>query len=285
MNTYIPTNYTIELINIHIDLQKVFNYITEIIDYRLENNIYYIQFNINGKGSIKDIEHWYKIVDIVKYLHSINIIGINMSEFYLNNNNIIKLLRLDYTADYNYLAPEALLYGLNNLKSNDYWSLGVLLYKISTNHYPFSDYEDIINIVYDIHILNPNISDILKNIFVYGDRKLPNYKARSYRGFKLLGCKKYAIDYFLKKIENSKILTEFDKYMLKIQDKYKFLIFIESNFSTIQDNYNTKLLVLKQLLYYIQNDYCYTSYKYFKMLNKYLEPILNKTNSKINFIV
>ena len=152
----------------HINIIKIFDYFEKndktyiVLEYISGGELF---DQIKNKGPLKQNELssiFFQLIKILKYLHKKNIYhrDLKLENILLSKNNLIKLidfgsaikqqkklninssknnLLLTKCGSINYCAPEILKGFKYNGKNSDIWSLGVILYVLSTGSLPFDE--------------------------------------------------------------------------------------------------------------------------------------------------
>ena len=211
-----------------------------------EENSIYIAMEFCENNLLKIIKNGLKIEEIKKYFFQINELLKTMTKLNIihknlklenillkkNEKNEYEIKICDYKLSNKilneiYIAPEIIL-NKENKKKVDLWSLGVILYKMYFNKFPFKNFE-----CYKKFILsegkkflpeieksgNENFDDLIENLIVFDEKKRLNWNEYfNHKFFMFFGVDEIKNEYFNFKIEIKKILNYLENLIKKFCD-------------------------------------------------------------------
>ena len=211
-----------------------------------EENSIYIAMEFCESNLSKIIKNGLKIEEIKKYFFQINELLKTMTKLNIihknlklenillkkNEKNEYEIKICDYKLSNKilneiYIAPEIIL-NKENKKKVDLWSLGVILYKMYFNKFPFKNFE-----CYKKFILsegkkflpeieksgNENFDDLIEKLIVFDEKKRLNWNDYfNHKFFMFFGVDEIKNEYFNFKIEIKKILNYLENLIKKFCD-------------------------------------------------------------------
>ena len=260
-----------------------------------EENSIYIAMEFCENNLLKIIKNGLKIEEIKKYFFQINEILQTMRKFNIIHKNLKPeniLLKKNEKNEYEikisdyklsnkilneiYIAPEIIL-NKENKKKVDLWSLGVILYKMYFNKFPFKNFES-----YKKFILsegkkflpeieksgNENFDDLIEKLIVFDEKKRLDWNDYfNHKFFLFFNVNEIKNEFFNFKIEIKKILNYLENFIKKFCDFFdEKIIEFQNEKIEIENFYD-----LNKLFYYKFNE------------NNFIECLNNIKNFKLKF--
>ena len=264
--------------------------------FKEENSIYIaMEFCESNLSKIIKLNNGLKLEEIKKYFFQINEILQTMRKFNIIHKNLKPeniLLKKNEKNEYEikisdyklsnkilneiYIAPEIIL-NKNNKKKVDLWSLGIILYKMYFNKFPFKNFE-----CYKKFILsegkknlpeieksgNENFDDLIEKLIVFDEKKRLDWNDYfNHKFFLFFNVNEIKNEFFNFKIEIKKILNYLENFIKKFCDFFdEKIIEFENEKIEIENFYD-----LNKLFYYKFNE------------NNFIECLNNIKNFKLKF--
>ena len=264
--------------------------------FKEENSIYIaMEFCESNLSKIIKLNNGLKIEEIKKYFFEINELLQTMRKFNIIHKNLKPeniLLKKNEKNEYEikisdyklsnkilneiYIAPEIIL-NKNNKKKVDLWSLGIILYKMYFNKFPFKNFE-----CYKKFILsegkkflpeieksgNENFDDLIEKLIVFDEKKRLDWNDYfNHKFFLFFNVNEIKNEFFNFKIEIKKILNYLENFIKKFCDFFdEKIIEFENEKIEIENFYD-----LNKLFYYKFNE------------NNFIECLNNIKNFKLKF--
>ena len=260
-----------------------------------EENSIYIAMEFCESNLSKIIKNGLKLEEIKKYFFQINEILQTMRKFNIIHKNLKPeniLLKKNEKNEYEikisdyklsnkilneiYIAPEIIL-NKNNKKKVDLWSLGIILYKMYFNKFPFKNFE-----CYKKFILsegkkflpeieksgNENFDDLIEKLIVFDEKKRLDWNDYfNHKFFLFFNVNEIKNEFFNFKIEIKKILNYLENFIKKFCDFFdEKIIEFQNEKIEIENFYD-----LNKLFYYKFNE------------NNFIECLNNIKNFKLKF--